>query len=326
MLTVPTNRLAGSTHPGARAGMPAVRRCVARSGATQAGIRRLLWACLGFAAGLAAADGSMASEPAEFAATAWMRPALLAASQDAPAGSPDPAAQEDPAAQPDGYRWRGPLDARPDWRGASRDAAYFLGYQFAGVAVLYLAPESISGWDSEAKRNYSFSKWRNNVSEPVWDTDRWWINYVLHPYWGGAYYIQARERGLERAQAFLYSALLSTIWEYGAEALAEPVSIQDLVVTPVVGSLVGEYIFSPLRERIRAKPGKLDWADKTVLFITDPLGVLNAETDRLLGVKTTLRLQPIGQRMPALGAGDAPWATRANSRSTAWGLQFSADW
>ena len=115
-----------------------------------------------------------------------------------------------------------------------------------------------------------------------------------------------------------------------AEALAEPVSIQDLVVTPVVGALVGEYIFSPLRERIRAKPGKLDWADKATLFITDPLGVLSAETDRLLGVKTTLRLQPIGQRMPALaaGVGDAPLGTRAYSRSTApaWGLQFSADW
>ena len=273
----------------------------------------------------------MASEPAEFAATAWMRPALPAAPQGALASSADPPAQEDPAVQPyGGYRWRGPLDAQPDWRGVSRDAAYFLGYQFAGVAVLYLAPESISGWDSEAKQNYSFSKWRNNVSEPVWDTDRWWINYVLHPYWGGAYYIQARERGLERAQAFLYSALLSTIWEYGAEALAEPVSIQDLVVTPVVGSLVGEYIFSPLRERIRAKSGKLDWTDKATLFITDPLGVLSAETDRLLGVKTTLRLQPIGQRMPALaaGVGDAPLGMRAYSRSTApaWGLQFSADW
>ena len=54
-------------------------------------------------------------------------------------------------------------------------------------------------------------------------------------------------------------------------------------MTPVVGSLAGEYIFSPLRQRIRAKPGKLDWADKAALFITDPLGVLNAETDRLLG-------------------------------------------
>lgn len=88
---------------------------------------------------------------------------------------------------------------------------------------------------------------------------------------------------MQRARGFLYSALRSTIWEYGAEALAEPVSIQDPVVTPVVGSLVGEYIFSPLRQRIRAKPGKLDWADKAALFITDPLGVLNAETDRLLG-------------------------------------------
>ena len=228
-----------------------------------------------------------------------------------------------------GYNWRGAAVEQPDWRGVRRDVSYFLGYQFAAIAVLYVAPESISGWYGEQKRSYDFSKWRNNT-KPVWDEDVWWINYVTHPYWGGAYYIQARERGLDRTQAFWYSALLSTLFEFGAEALAEPASFQDLVVTPVVGFLVGEYLFSPLRERIRAKPGKLDWSDKTLLFATDPLGVLSAQTDRLLGVETTLRWQPIGMQNPALAAGmDAPAvATLGSPRSAApvWGLQFRADW
>ena len=208
-----------------------------------------------------------------------------------------------------------------------RDTAYFLGYQVLAMAVLYLAPESISGWDSEDKDDYSFDKWRENVSEPVWDEDVWWINYITHPYWGGTYYIRARERGLNRVQAFWYSALLSTLWEYGPEALAEPVSIQDLVVTPVAGALVGEYLFSPLRARIRSKPGVLDWQDKTLLFLTDPLGVLNAGTDRMLGVKTTLSLQPIGLRGPALAAGTTPGSRRsARTASPAWGLQLQVDW
>lgn len=184
---------------------------------------------------------------------------------------------EDAAAHPDGYTWRGVPPTRPDWRGVRRDTAYFLGYQFAGIAVLYFAPESISGWDSEQKRNYNVDKWRNNVSKPVWDEDRWWINYILHPYWGGAYYIRARERGLDRAQSFWYGALLSTLFEYSAEALAEPVSAQDLVVTPFAGFLVGEYLMSPLRERIRSISGKLDWSDKAILFMTDPVASLRAE-------------------------------------------------
>ena len=240
------------------------------------------------------------------------------------------ALDEAAAGESSGYNWRGASVDQPDWRGVRRDVGYFLGYQFAAIAVLYVAPESISGWDREQKRNYSFSKWRNNVSKPVWDEDAWWINYITHPYWGGAYYIQARERGLDRAQAFWYSALLSTLFEYGAEALAEPVSAQDLVVTPVVGFLVGEYLFTPLRARIRAKPGKLDWSDKTLLFVTDPLGVLSAQTDRWLGVETTLRWQPIGLQTPALAAGldHASGSPSGYPRSAVpiWGLQFRADW
>ena len=293
-------------------------------------------ACSGIALGIAcslhctlpaAADSAVAADPAGFADAAWDPSSSLAAYTLFL--NHDSAPHEDAVAPAEGYAWRGIPPTRPDWRGVGRDTAYFLGYQFAVIAVLYIAPESISGWDREQKQNYDFDKWRNNVSEPVWDEDKWWINYILHPYWGGTYYIRARERGLDRAQSFWYSALLSTLYEYGAEALAEPVSAQDLVVTPLAGFLVGEYLFSPLRDRIRAKPGKLDWSDKTLLFITDPLGVVNAETDRLLGVKTTLQWQPIGLRNPAFAPGmDNPAVIPpGHARSVpVWGLQFRADW
>lgn len=232
--------------------------------------------------------------------------------------------------QSDGYNWRGGATAQPDWRGVRRDVAYFLGYQFVAFGVLYSVPENVSGWDDEAKHDYSFEEWRDNVSKPVWDEDRWWINYVLHPYWGGAYYIQARERGLDRVQSFWYSALISTLYEYGVEALAEPVSAQDMVVTPVAGFLLGEYLFTPLRARIRAKPGELDWSDKMTLFVTDPLGVMNAQADRLLGVKTTLQWQPIAVRTPRLAmemdtAGVNPPSSARGGRPV-WGVQLRLEW
>ncbi|MEF8698509.1 MAG: DUF3943 domain-containing protein [Candidatus Accumulibacter sp. UW20] len=241
----------------------------------------------------------------------------------------DSHADQEAGAQSTGYAWQGAAPDQPDWRGLRRDTLYFLGYQFVAIAALYVAPASLTNWDREEKKDYSFSKWRENVSSPVWDDDKWGVNYVLHPYWGGAYYIRARERGLDRAQSFWYSALLSTLYEYGAEALFEPVSIQDLLVTPIFGSLLGEYLFSPWRERIRAKPGPLTRSDQFVLLLTDPIGVLNAETDRLLGVRTRVHLQPLAMRTLAPAAvmnlaGNVPGG--AYGGKAAWGLQLRIDW
>ena len=236
--------------------------------------------------------------------------------------------QEDAAGQVQGYRWRGPMAAEPDWEGLRRDTGFFLGYQLALIGALYVAPEKISGWSDEQKQSYSLDKWRKNVSNPVWDKDSWFINYVLHPYWGGTYYIRARERGGSGVQAFWYSVLLSTLYEYGAEALFEPVSIQDMFVTPIVGSLVGEYLFAPWRASIRAKPGALDWSDKAVLVLTDPLGVVNAQVDRWLGMKTSLSFQPVGARLLATGQGALPAALseRLPRATPTWGLQLSVTW
>lgn len=240
----------------------------------------------------------------------------------AAADTADAAAREDAGAPAGGYDWRRPPVDEPDWAGVRRDIGYFLGYQFVALGVLYVVPESVSGWTDESKEDYSFRKWRDNTSKPVWDEDVWWINYVTHPYWGGAYYVQARDRGLDRARAFGYAALLSTLYEYGAESLAEPVSIQDLVVTPVGGFLVGEYLFMPWRERIRAKPGPLKWSDKTVLFLTNPLGVINGKVDGWLGVETTLGWQPPARQQWALGGPADPAATV----SPAWGVRVHLSW
>jgi len=282
--------------------------------------------CL-FCATSAAAESDAAFGQSYHADMRIDRSSVLAAYQAALGETPD---ARDVDMQQYGYRWRGSPPDQPDWPGLRRDTAYFLGYQFVTIAVLYAAPESISGWDDDDKSDYSFKKWGDNVTNPVWDEDRWWINYVLHPYWGGAYYIRGRERGLDRLQAFWYSVLLSTMFEYGAEALYEPVSIQDVVVTPVVGFLVGEYLFSPWRERIRAKSGNLDWSDKAVLFITDPLGVLNAEADRVLGVKTTMQWQLVNNiQAPALaaGVGEANLLPEySRGADPVWGIQIRIDW
>jgi hypothetical protein len=234
-------------------------------------------------------------------------------SEAATAGAPQTVA--DPALPP------------ADRDGAKRDAWYFLGYQVVGVAVLYLAPESISGWTDEDKNEYNFVKWRDNVTNPVWDGDEWYVNWILHPYWGSAYYIRARERGLNRNQAFWYSAMLSAMWEYGAEALIEPVSIQDLIFTPVLGALVGEYLFTPWRNAILAKPGSLQWSDRVALVLTDPLGAINGTVDRWFGVKSSLQLRHGSLQPPPTSQG--PLATAPGlPRRTApgWSVELRMQW
>ena len=106
----------------------------------------------------------------------------------------------------------------------------------------------------------------------------------------------------------------------GAGALAEPVSIQNMIVTPVLGSLVGEYLFPPWRAHIRAKAGPLDWSDKVVLALTDPLGAINAQVDRWLSVKTTLQLQPIGSRLRTPGHHPLAFVLRLRKRAPPVGV------
>jgi hypothetical protein len=242
------------------------------------------------------------------------------------------AADQNQEGVPGHYRWRETPTGSADWRGIRRDTWYFLGYQFAAVGITYVMPEEFSGWSEEQKDTYSTEQWKENVSHPHWDEDSWWVNYILHPYWGGAYYIRAQERGLGRGQSFWYSALLSTLYEYGVEAFFEQPSYQDLIVTPVVGSLVGQYLFTPVRQSIRAQPGELGWTSKMILFLTDPLGVLNAQADRMLGVKTDLDLQfgPVVSRerrsVSESGRYRQPGDLTEQGPIQGWGLQLKMTW
>lgn len=161
-----------------------------------------------------------------------------------------------------------------NYEGMKKDCYYFLGYQFFGVAVLYVSPQSVSGWTAEQKRDFTIKKYYHNVSHIVWDHDKLYINYMLHPYWGMAYYIRARNRGASEAGALGYSVILSSLWEFGVEAMFEEASIQDLIVTPLAGSLLGSYVDS-YREGIKSKAVKSEM-DTIMLSLTDPMGTLNS--------------------------------------------------
>jgi hypothetical protein len=221
-----------------------------------------------------------------------------------------------------------PPSPRPyDRPGLKRDIAYFFGYQFVAVGLINLWPREETNYDSAP----GWQSWKYNVTHPHWDQDRAVVNYVLHPYWGAGYYVRGRERGLQRSQAFWYSALLSTVFELGAEAMVEQVSYQDLLVTPILGSLLGEYVFWPLRERILAQELPLSMPDRLMLILTDPLGSINSAVDGLLGVKSQVSFGPMMR--------DETWLRRFQETAgpvapprpcspcrTRWGVQLRLQW
>lgn len=159
-------------------------------------------------------------------------------------------------------------------------------YGLGVVGVLAALPESVTNWDSDNDQSIG-EKWLENVKEgPVWDRDDAILNYVMHPYFGGVYYQSARKSGYRQWDSFLYSALMSTVfWEYGVEAFAETPSMQDLVVTPVLGWVYGEWAFNTERE-IWAGGGTVwgsEYLGNTALFLLDPVDSLGRNVNRLFG-------------------------------------------
>jgi hypothetical protein len=179
------------------------------------------------------------------------------------------------------------IPAEPDWDGLTDDTKLFLLYQVGVVGVLYLMPESISQWSSSEKSGNVFRKWDNNVNNLRKDKDQWVINFIGHPYFGAVYYVRARHRGFERGDSFWYGFIMSTIYEYGIEAVFEPASVQDMIFTPVGGAIMGEY-FMAGRESIKrgiAERGYTRFRDKVGLFFTDPLGAINTKVKEWFNIK-----------------------------------------
>ena len=210
-----------------------------------------------------------------------------------------------------------------DREGLRRDTWYFLGYQVATIGILYLMPEGVSGWTEEQKEGYSMSIWWDNVTHPQIDSDDFYINYLLHPYWGAAYFVRAKERGYSDIESFWYSALLSSAYEFGVEALFEEPSIQDIIVTPVGGALVGMY-FMDVRSNIREREisrGYRTRKDRWLWVLTDPLGSLNRKMDKLFGRDTELQIRAYRQARSSTRS--MQFAPVASAKDRIYGITLS---
>lgn len=97
-------------------------------------------------------------------------------------------------------------------------------------------PTDVTGWHEP-----EFNGLKKNFTEgPRVDNDRFAFNYIAHPLAGSEYYLIARNRGLNWWQSMSYSAALSSIFEFLIESAYEQAAWQDIWITPVSGTVIGE--------------------------------------------------------------------------------------
>ena len=105
----------------------------------------------------------------------------------------------------------------------------------------------------------------------MFDKDNSAINYLGHPYFGMNFYLSQRNYGESPLYSFFFSTFTSTAFEYFIESWAEQPSIQDLIITPIVGSILGELVYLATQEMRKDGFTK---AEKVILTLINPLYVL----------------------------------------------------
>jgi len=190
------------------------------------------------------------------------------------------------------------------------DTLYLQAVMLSSIGILALMPESVTNWsEAKLKDKSLWTRWKENVSSgPVWDQDDWVINYIGHPVSGAWYYTMARNDGFSEGESAFFSFLMSTFfWEYGYEAFAEVPSTQDLIITPLIGSFLGEGMMV-LQNKLDKRQGIL-LGSKTLgnisYFLIDPLGNIAKGIHSLLielgfdaKVSMQIRTYPRAQGMP----------------------------
>jgi hypothetical protein len=147
----------------------------------------------------------------------------------------------------------------------------WVGVGMGMMGTLMLMPRSVTRWEDDYIQDALYNLNESFASPPVWDEDHWPINYIGHPYAGSIYYNTLRCQGANPPQSFLFSAFISSGWEYLYEGFAERPSIQDLVVTPVFGSVLGELTH---QATLKMKKNGCNFFEKVFITVLNPVHVV----------------------------------------------------
>lgn len=108
----------------------------------------------------------------------------------------------------------------------------------AGGTVWYLRHGSDERWG----RAMQWQSWRRRMltfDEITFDADHFNTNAAGHPFDGTVFYQIARGNGFGPGGSFIWAVIASTFWEYFVEIPENP-SINDMILTPGAGAIIGE--------------------------------------------------------------------------------------
>ena len=233
----------------------------------------VLWlvaACHGAAGPRAPAVTPVApATPTEAAAPASAAPGEPVATAATSAGAPAaPATPASPAVAAAGARSptaagedRGGLDPVEPW---PRDRHW---WRAIGQASLLIGVMEVKYWiDKELNRfDFQYDLDWHNVRERFITLEAWRLddnffntNGWRHTAQGGANYLFARSNGFSALESYVFSLAASTVWELAGE-YKEEVSVNDLIMTPRSGFVVGEAFWHLGVFLLRSEP---HWANQ----------------------------------------------------------------
>lgn len=199
---------------------------------------------------------------------------LLTAASGAHAESTEPAPQ--PAeATPASSSAQASHELADSWLVPSLHAAGLMTVMRLGEAVIWPDPFA----DTDLHR-IGQSYERAYTKPPLWDSDRpafewdgdpWYVNTIGHGLFGSELFLRARTCQKTVVEALVFTAIGSTLWEYGFEANAVRPSALDLVYTPVAGLVFGEARY--IGWRAAAQIENRGWR-RVLMVLVDPFGEL----------------------------------------------------
>ncbi len=137
-----------------------------------------------------------------------------------------------------------PPEDDPSWSIPSLHALGLMTTMRLTEAVIW--PDPFADTDlSRMGRSYEAAftrppKWDSSKPAFEWDGDPWWVNGIGHALFGSELYLRARTCKNSILPALAFTAISSTVWEYGFEANGVRPSGLDLWYTPAAGLVLGE--------------------------------------------------------------------------------------
>lgn len=148
--------------------------------------------------------------------------------------------------------------------------------------ILWASSDGVTKWDQPKSPEDQSPLDRKPYQRSGSDT----VIKVAQPLASAATYTMARHQGKSPIESLGYSVATSTFfWEYSVEGVVQSPRIQDLLVTPVVGAVLGEYFYN-LGRHIGDNGGQMmgsKAAGSVAMVVLNPAGSLASVINQAAG-------------------------------------------